>query len=344
MPLTQNEMPRFTCKIGGTEHTQPEPKGIEQIILEDHVDMIGVAYIIFGKGTTNTLGSLAIGSDLELEVGAIEGTPYKFKGFVTEVKFTFRQGVKSYTVVAMDPLVKLAASRYTLVYEDQKDSDVASTVIGRGGCTAGTIDDTGGPVDYTLQRNESDLYFLKRLAARNGYLLLANEDKIDFKKVQFTDTPVDIPVEALEHLEWSWSTINVPKELTVYGWDYVTKVKVEGTATSGEIVKIGGGPDAVSETGPIWQANSYVSDVVVTSQTSAKAAAEAELNRLARTALRGRAIVQGRGDLHAGKRVKFSGENFDGETCEAFIISSRHMVDEGGFKTEIHFCGNTKPQ
>ncbi len=71
--------------------------------------------------------------------------------------------------------------------------------------------------------------------------------------------------------------------------------------------------------------------------------AEAELNRLARGFMKGRAVVQGRGDLHAGKKIKFS-DMADGFTPEAFIVSSRHTNSPTeGYVTEVHFVSNTFP-
>ena len=40
---------------------------------------------------------------------------------------------------------------------------------------------------YTLQRDESNHGFLRRIAARNGYHLLAQEGKIDFVKPQYSE-------------------------------------------------------------------------------------------------------------------------------------------------------------
>jgi phage protein D len=302
--------------------------------------MIGIAQITLGMGSDAAWSSYKIGDPVEVKVG---GSSTKiFVGVITEFRFVWRHGVRTFSIVAMDPLCKLAASRQTKTWENVKDSDVASSVISEGGCTAGVVDSTNDTNKWVFLRNESYLFFLKRLAAKNGFVLLANEGKVDFKKASFSDNPVEVTRDDVVLLDFNWATQVVPPDLTVYGWDYVAKEKVEGTGSSGDITTIGGGKNAVSETGTIWQKSSYVSDVMVSSQTGAKDMAVGEINRHARNAVRGRAIVQGNGSLHAGVKVTFS-EMGTGLNPEAYVLSSRHTVDENGFVTEIHFCSNTFP-
>jgi phage protein D len=243
----------------------------------------------------------------------------------------------------------MASSRATKVYGEDPytspsitDSDIVTAVIGEAGCTAGQVDATDTQHKYVFQRNESHYNFCKRLASRNGYLLRANEGKIDFVKAQF-DGGTELTPEHLMALDYTLSPHQVPNNLTVYGWDYVAKEKVEGTAAAGDIIKLGGGEDVVGKNGGIWAGDSYISDVLVTSQGGAKAMAVGELNRLARRFVRGRAVVQGDGALTAGTIVTFTGlsPKFN---PEVLVVSARHIVEPTrGSTTEIQFCGNTWP-
>ena len=77
---------------------------------------------------------------------------------------------------------------------------------------------------------------------------------------------------------------------------------------------------------------------------AAKDVAVAELNRLARNFLRGRAVVDGNGKLFAGVSIKFTGHR-DGFNPEAYVISARHLYESNrGFSTEVRFCSNTFPE
>lgn len=337
--MTENETPRYTVTTPAGECSQSDPKGLQFMAIEDHVDMIGMCELTFEIGDENaSWGSMEVGGDVEVKVGG-DNRPI-FVGTITGARHAFQKGKNTLTVICMDPLHKLAATRETETYLEQKDSDVASTVIARAGAAVGTVDATSRVHPYIIQRNESDYTFLRRLAARNDYLLMANAGKIDFKKPQFSGGGTEIPKDKLISMDYSMNPRDVPSQVTAMGWDYATKSPIVGTASQGDINAIGGGS---SPAGQLFTGDAVVSDVWVDDQDAAKEMAAAQLNREARNFLRGRAVVQGDGSLHGGGMIKFAG-HADGHNVEAFVISSRHKVYvRGGFTSELVFCSNTMP-
>lgn len=337
--LTENQTARYTVNAGGDSFSQDEPKGLEYISIEDHADMIGMCEITFQVADDHAKWSdMQVGSDVEILIG---GDSRKvFMGAISGLRHAFQKGKNTLTVIAMDPLQKLQGTRETLVYEQQKHSDIASTVIARARATVGIVDATTRTFPYVLQRNESDLAFLRRLAAENGYLLMANEGKIDFKKPQFGGA-TEIPKDQVISMDYAMSPREIPKQITTYGWDYMAKAPVVGTATASDVQTIGGGANAVD--GSLFPGDAVISDVWVDSQDSAKELAKAQLNRDARNFLKGRATIQGNGAMHAGAMIKFSGHP-TGFNAEAFVVSSRHRIYvRGGFTSELSFCSNTYP-
>jgi phage protein D len=336
-----NATPRYTVKVAGSSMTQEDSKGLEYLHVEDHVDMIGVCELTFAGGAGTAWSSLEIGSDVSVVLG--EDDRVVFSGCIVGARHQVRMGRHSLTVEAMDPLVKLGSSRVTKVFEKKTDSDVAKAVLSAGHVTAGTIDKTTTKHDYILQRNESNLGFLRRLAARNGMLLMAREGKVDFCVPAMGGTPMEVPKAELVSLDYAYSTRAVPASVTCRGWDYTTKKPIEGTAKSADIQTVGAGTNVVKKTGQIWKGDAEIADIWVTDQNAAKEMARAELDRLARNFLRGRAILHGSGQLRAGVGVKFTGHR-TGFNPEGFVISARHRVRVGGgFTTEVVFCSNTYP-
>lgn len=335
-----NETLSYTINIAGQEITQQDPQGLEHLSVETHLDKVGVAQLTFAVDGPSW-SSFVIGDEAEISVGT--GSKV-FGGVITEKRHSFRRGVHTITIVVMDPAIKLASSRKTRVFEETSDSDVFSSVCGEAGVETGTVDSTSEVPLYTFQRNESDLRFLRRLAARNGYLVYAVDGKVNFAKPQFGGGSVELSNENMISYDCGVSSASVPPNLTVYGWSYVEKRMVSYTASSGDLFTIGGGSDAVAETGTIWQEDSYISDVQVSTDGGAEAMAVGELNRLARSFVRGRAIVQANGDLYAGVGVTFSGMDAGGNP-EGVVVSCRHVADiRSGTTTEIHFVSNTKPE
>lgn len=339
---SNNQTPQYAILIAGQEITQADPKGLESMSIEDHVEMIGICELTFSGDLGLQWSSVKMGDELEVSVG---DSAYKvFKGVVTGLRHGFQQGRDTLTVMAMDPLCKLAASRQVSAkFDDMTDSDVAKKVIEACGAPVGQIDATREVRKYQIQRNESGLQIVRRLAARNGYIVRANEGRIDFVKGQSSDPPIEVLKRQLISLDYTFSPRSLPSKVTVYGWDPNTKQRVEGTATASDVEPVGGGTVSVSES-PIWQGEAaYISDVEVTTQEGAKDIAVAELNRIAMGFLKGRAIVQGNGAMHIGVKVKFA-EHQAGFNPEVLVQSSRHRVFAGsGFTSEIVFCSNTYP-
>jgi len=341
---TKNPTAAYTVTMAGQTFTQKDPKGLQYLSVEDHVDMIGVAEVSIGGNQGTEWDSLKIGSDVEIIIGGDDDTPV-FVGYITGLRHTYQNGRETLTVLAMDPLVKLASSRNTLVYEKQTDSSIASDVMGAGGVTAGTVDPTSETRDYVFQRNESNLSFLRRLAARNGYVVRAIEGKVEFVAAQFGGSPIEIGKKEVISLDYSFTTRNIPASVTCYGWDYVTKKMVEGSAGTSEVDAIGSssGTNVTSSLGDIWQGDCHVSDVWVNNQDAAKEMAKSALERMARSFLRGRSVVQGNGKLRTGVMVSFKGHR-DGFNPTAYVISVRHRAFAGGGMTsEISFVSNTYP-
>ena len=210
MAITDNETARFTVSAGGGEFDQREPMGLEYIGIEDHVKMIGMCEITFSVGDENaSWSSMEVGSDVEIKLGG--DTRPVFVGSISGLRHAYQKGKNTLTVMAMDPLMKLSSTRTTKVYEEMKHSDIASEVISRAGATPGTIDATDKVHPYTLQRNESDLRFLRRLAAENHMILMANEGKVDFKKPQTSGGATEIGKDKVISMDYSFSPRDVPK-------------------------------------------------------------------------------------------------------------------------------------
>jgi phage protein D len=267
-----------------------------------------------------------------------------FTGVITAIRhYSVAGGLEMVEILALDPLCKLGASRHTRIFEEQKDSDIVSSVLGDAGLEAGVVDSTAVTHDYVLQRNESDLVFLRRLAARNGYQLRsAPNGKADFIKAQFGGGET-LRREQVMQFDYMKSHQGVPPNLTVYGWNYMDKEMVSGTAGSGDIDPIGDGENGVAATGSIWQADSFISDVLVSEQSAALEIAKAELNRHARTYVRGRVVTIGNGALRAGTKITFDGYAA-GFNPEGYIVGSRHVYTRGHYHTEFNFVGNTEPK
>lgn len=330
----------YEVKIGELT-ISPAEVTAELVVCELHVDMISMVEVSFTA--QDKFKGVKIGQAVTAKMGGKDDVI--FTGVVAETRLYHAAGKTSMRVVAFDPLIKLHASRVSKTFEKQLDSEIVSAVVSKGGAGKAVVDATSGKSDWVVQRNESNLTFLKRLAARNGYHLRANaKGEIEFKKAQFKGTEVDVPFDNVVSLEYRMSTVDVPPSVKVIGWDYNDKKELTGTADSGKVDPIGGGKNVVSDTEQLlWKEANHVSDVLATTQGGVDAMAAAELNRAARNFLRGVVRVTGNAALEPGKLVKISGSGA-GFNLTGYIVNVRHQVDaSASYTSEVHFISNTYP-
>lgn len=331
----------YKVRIGRLEATQADPQGLESIVVEDHVDMIGMAEVSFGPNL-DPWSRVDLGQDVRIEMGA-DATRPVFVGVVTGLRHVRRGGRERLVVIAMDPLCKLAASRRTATFEHASDTDVLHQVASAAGLQVRRADAGSFSRAYVLQRNESDLDLVRRLAARNGFIVHADEGHLVFGAPSFNARPIEVQEEDIRDLDWTMSTLQVPSGVEVHTWDPGAAQDLEGTARAADVVAIGDGALAVGAPWSLWADVAHLSDVEVTDQALAKAVAIAELNRHSWTFLRGRAVVTGNPEIHADTRVKLVCAR-DGFKPDVWVVGTRHLMEPGrAYTTELQICSNTRP-
>lgn len=331
----------FTLTLGGTDMTQANNTGLDTLIFEDHVDMVSMVTVRLSQIGEEGDMPCAIGDELKLTMGT-SGTEV-FQGEIVGMEPAFSgKGGASLTIRALDKVHRLGRGRKTRVFEDMKDSDVVSSVGGDAGLSvdADTTDET---LPYILQRNESDIAFLKRLAARNNFILRIADGKLAFKKPQFEGSGYAVKMgENLKDFRVNYNTASLVQNVVVRGWDPEAKEEIVGEATAGDVDQIGGGTLGVDTASAFGDSTAYVTDVPVSSQSGADAVAKAEMNRIARQFARGTATIAGNETVRAGTMVTFSGiKAAVNGTC--FVIGTRHTISAGtGYTIELTFCSTSE--
>jgi phage protein D len=244
----------------------------------------------------------------------------------------------------MDKTHRLGRGKQTRFWNDKKDSDVAQEVGGESGLSV-DADDTGETLPYILQRNESNIAFLKRLAARNNFQLRVDGDQLLFKRENFQGQAVSIKMGGddgrLRSMRMSFNSSDQVQKVVVRGWDPSSKQEIVGTATSGDVTAIGGGDVGADSAAVFGESTAYITDVPVNSQAMANQIARAEMERHARQFCRGSCSVAGDPALRAGTMVDFSGLP-QGQNGKFYVVASRHIISvRTGYTTEVTFCSNT---
>lgn len=331
----------YEVKIAGRTLNQPEEDGVESIVVEDHVDMVESLILKLGGAEKQPEWEINIGDTVEVKMG--KGSVLLFKGEVTAVEPSWTtSGLDVMTVRALDNAHRLARGRKTRFFENKKDSEIAQTVGQESGLSVET-DATTETHAYTLQRNESNLTFMKRLAARNNFQVTVDEGKLIFKKASTSGGPTAIEMgQNMRSVRMNFNSSEQVKEVIVRGWDIREKKEIVGKASAGDVEQIGGGEvGATKSAGKFGDSTAYITDVPVSSQGQANELAKSEMNRLARQFAKGSCTVEGNDALRAGQVVEFKGLSTK-HNGKYYIISTRHIVNpRSGYVTEVSFCSNT---
>ncbi|MEL6344075.1 MAG: contractile injection system protein, VgrG/Pvc8 family [Myxococcota bacterium] len=317
---------------------QTEGDALQMAVVEDHVDMVGMCTIRVGGTEGNPSWNFSMGDPVEVE---IEGGQL-FSGEVIALEPGFQiEGTASMTIRAMDKSHRLGRGTKTRFWNDMKDSDVAQEVGGECGLSV-EADDTSEVMPYILQRNESNMVFLKRLAARNNFQLRVSEGKLMFTKPSYQGNAAQITMgENLRAMRMSFNSSEMVQQVIVRGWNPTDKAEVVGTASAGDVTSIGGGEVGAQSASVFGETTAFITDVPVSSQAQANAIAKAEMERYARQYCRGSATMRGDPAVLAGTMVEFAGLP-SGQNGNFYVIATRHIIStRTGYTTEVTFCSNT---
>lgn len=328
----------FELKVGSKTFTQAEGHVI-RLTFEDHVDMIAMLQAQISGSEQGTDWDFNVGDEVECKLGP-DGESV-FEGEIVAANPSFQlQGISSINIRALDKIHRMTRGRKTRTFEEETDSGVVNTVGDELGLSL-DVEATEDTHAYIIQRNESDLAFLKRLAARNNRLLRIEDGNLSFKQPQFEGPGYELKVgENLHSFQVQYNSMDQVQQVVVRGWSPADKAEVVGTATSGDVEQIGDGQLGLDLAAGFGESTAYITDVPVSSQSAATTIAKAELNRISRQYARGTGKAKGDPTIRAGTMVTTSGLP-TGSNGSFFVLSTKHVISpKSGYTTEFTFCSN----
>ena len=343
MPISIPSSPPFVIKVGGQTFNHNTNNIVRSVVVEDHVDMAGFCSLMFDASIDQGQVEVKIGDPVDVKLKTEDVSV--FKGEVISVDHSFQQaGTTTKIVRCIDHTHRLGRGRKTRFWNDKKDSDVVQEVGGESGLSV-ECDPTDDTHPYIIQRNESNIAFLKRLAARNNFQLRVEQDKLLFKEASFNGEEVELSNgDDIVSLSMGYNSSNMVQKVVVQGWSVKDKKEIIGQSSASEVSKIGGGKLGADQASVFGDSVAYITDVPVSSQEVANKIAKAEMERLARQFASGKCVVRGENKIRAGVVVKFKGF-VKGLNGKFYVVSSRHVINPStGYQTEFKFCSNTEAE
>lgn len=168
--------------------------------------------------------SFSIGSQLEISLGREGKLATVFRGIVTDRSLLLSSQGAQVTVTARHEAYKMTLERRFRCHEDQKDSDIISTVIGEYGIQA-DVADTPATHEKIVQYNCSDWDFINMRAEAAGLVLCTKPEGIVAIVPDLTAEPVVTFDRELSliRLQMDVSGRDRFKSVSAEAWNYVSR-------------------------------------------------------------------------------------------------------------------------
>ncbi|HTA26595.1 MAG TPA: type VI secretion system tip protein VgrG [Bacteroidia bacterium] len=343
LPGTQNtDLVTFTIKVNGTAiNTQYQVKSIGVI---NELNRIPSATLMIYDGdaakqdfAVSNEPTFAPGTDIEILAGYHSDETSVFKGIIVHHKLKVRNDKSAVLILTCrDKAIKMSLARKNKYYYNQKDSDVAQTIIGTYGLDK-DIEDTSATLPSIVQFDCSDWDFLISRMEANGKFCMVNAGKITAKKPVTSGSTVLDAVFGATMLEFD-ADINPLTQytgVTAKTWDYsnqqINSVQANdpgfdenGNLSSTTLAGVSG----------VSEYDLFVGEEIKSDELQNWANARFGLSKLSRC--RGRVRLRGYGQINPFDLINIGGvgDRFNGKV---FVSGVRHEIVDGIWTTDIQF-------
>ena len=341
----------ITIKIEGTAQGDDFMTDVSEVIVDRSLHLPSMFSIRIRDAQFEWVdkAELDIGKKVEISVevsqerGGHKGT--LIKGEITALEPYFSaHGDTTLTIRGYDKSHRLHQGKKSRVFANQTDKAIVETIAGEAGLSS-DIDATSTNIqyDWVIQNNQTNMEFLLARAARIGYQVHVDDEKLYFKvgDAKLGDGPELVFAENLNTFQPCWSTPHQAEKAAAKGWDITKKEAISQEKTAiGEGLKQGG----MAKTGgdmakaAFTAAEAIVTDVLVQTTDQATAVATGLIKDISRDFVQAEGACGGDPRIKAGHTVtiKGVGSRFSGE----YIVTSvTHRYSAEGYKMRFTISG-----
>jgi len=267
---------------------------------------------------------------------------YVIEGEITAVDANFTEKSESHLMIrGYDFSHRLHRGRYSRSFQNMKDSDIVERIAKESGLKA-TCSNTGEPREYVFQENQTNMEFLRELAARYGFELFVQNGTLYFSN----------PEKRGEKLSLKWlkdiSGFNVRvtsaqqvSEVEVRGWDYENKRAIVERASSEKLITDTDNGKGSQTAGKfkVSRPKMMVVDHPVFKADEAKKIAQALCNELGGEFVYADAKMDGNGnpEVRPGRVIELKDMgNYNGKY---YVTDARHTYHEKIYNTDFSIRG-----
>jgi phage protein D len=285
-----------------------------------------------------------LGNKVEIEFGYGNQTDAVMVGEITGLEPEFSAGESPRLIVrGHDFSHRLMRGTKTRTFTAMRDSDIVAQVASTAKLSV-RASPTPEPVEYVLQRNQTDLAFIRDRASRIGYEIFVEGTTLVFRPLTPRGEAV-LTLKGTDLLEFSprLSTLGQVDEVEVRGWDARQKEHtVVGKASKSDVMAMGAtsGISATAQEFGTTRTTYAVIDQAVATPQEAKTIAEGQINRMALGYITGEGACEGNTALRVGRPITIEGlgKRFSGNY---YVTATNHRYAVGeGYRTEFNVRRN----
>lgn len=162
---------------------------------------------------------------------------YLIKGEITALDVNFTNRSESHLIIrGYDPSHRLHRGRHNRSFKNMTDSDIVKKIIQEVKLKPGEIENSGAPREYTFQENQTNMEFLRELAARQGFELFVQDEKLYFRKPNSQGSLSLKWLQDFNSFSVRVSSAQQVSSVEVRSWDYENKRSIVETANSEKTV------------------------------------------------------------------------------------------------------------
>lgn len=274
------------------------------------------------------------GKEIDIQIGYQSEVESIFKGIIIHHGVKIKPSDHSTTVVkCCDKSIAMTSGRKNAYFNEMKDSDIISGLIGDAGLSA-DVEGTDVMHKQIVQYYSSDWDFMLSRAEINGKVVTIEDGKVAVKKPDVAASP-ELKIKfgkeihrADLHLEADTQKADV----ACFSWDMTNQEVTEGTSSEPEAIAQGD-IDGKKLSDIIHKTTHEYRSSIPVAQDELKAWADAEMikSRLAR--IRGTVSFQGSAKAKAGTTIEISGisKSLNGN---GYISRVHHQIVQNEWHTE----------
>ncbi|MBD2308735.1 VgrG-related protein [Chroococcidiopsis sp. FACHB-1243] len=268
--------------------------------------------------------------------------PSLIEGEITAMEVNFVEESKAHIVVrGYDVSHRLHRGRYNRSFTNTTDSDIVKKIAKESGIKIGQIDRSGTPHEYVFQENQTNMEFLRERAARIGFELFLQDNKLYFRQPKNNASLQLKWLDEINSFSVRATSAQQVNSVEVRSWDYSKKTLINETAKAEQVVTTTGNGKG-SSTSTAFKGSKppkmVVVDQPVANAREAKKMAQALCNELGGEFICADARADGNPKIRPGKvvQLKGMGNRYSGKY---YVTETRHLYSQNIYSTEFSVRG-----